>query len=85
MMIDVCLRDDLFQSRQQPGISLCGRFLLPCLVIFTAVHDVIEAAMSIDPQVIVRLSRIPEKRFRYRARGDSSAERVAGIERKFCL
>ena len=54
-------------------------------MIFTPVDDVIELAMSIDAQVIVRIPRIPEKRFWNSVKGDSSAERVTRIKRKFRL
>src|SRR4030095_3595932 len=54
-------------------------------MIFTSVDEVIEAAISIDSQVIVRIPRIPEKRFWNRVKGDSSAKRVTRIKRKFRL
>src|SRR5882757_4795308 len=54
-------------------------------MIFTSVDDVIEPAMSIDSQVIVRIPRIPEKRFWYSVNRDSSGQRITRIKRKFRL
>jgi hypothetical protein len=66
-------------------MSLLGLLLLPGFMIFTSVDDVIEPVMSIDSQVIIRITRIPEKRFWNCIRWESGAECIAGIKRKFSL
>src|SRR4029079_5130677 len=62
-MIYMRLGDDLFQSLPQSDIGLLGLLLLSGLMIFTTVDDVIEPVMSIDSQIVVRITCVPEKRF----------------------
>src|SRR2546423_15080222 len=84
-MINPRLGNDFFQTSQQPRISSLSLFLLARFVILTSVDEVIKVAMSIDTQVIVRIPRIPEKRFGQGSGWDSATERVARIERELCL
>ena len=84
-MIYTRLWNYFFQASEQPHISSFRISLLACLVILPAEHDVIEAAAFIDSQIIVRISRIPKDAFRNCPDWDLGAERIARIEREFCL
>src|SRR6476661_3988993 len=84
-MIYTRLRNYFFQANEQARVSSLRVALLTCLVVLPAEHDVIEAGPFIDPQIIVRISRIPKDGFRNRPGWDLGAERIAGVEREFSL
>src|SRR5260370_12851039 len=84
-MIDVRFRNDFFQSLPQAYVSLLRFLLLPGLMILASIDDVIEAGIPIDPEVIVRITRIPKKRFRNGTRWHAGPERIARVQGELCL
>src|SRR6478736_1041364 len=64
----------------QPVVPFCRVCLLPCLVVFAAVHHEIVAAMRVDPQIRVLLCRAPPECLGSRALRDASRDGIAAVE-----